>query len=106
MSKTKTIKKYTKGGKVIASGGFGCVFNPPLRCKGKQRQKNKVSKLMTGRHVLSEYNEINQIKKILETIPNYKDYFLVDDISICEPEKLDSEDLKDFKKNCASKKRY
>jgi hypothetical protein len=102
MSKTKTIKKYTKGGKVIASGGFGCVFNPPLRCKGKQRQKNKVSKLMTERHVLSEYNEINQIKKILETIPNYKDYFLVDDISICEPEKLDSEDLKDFKKKCTA----
>jgi hypothetical protein len=102
MSKTKTIKKYTKGGKVIASGGFGCVFNPPLRCKGKERQKNKVSKLMTERHVLSEYNEINQIKKILETIPNYKDYFLVDDISICEPEKLDSEDLKDFKKKCTA----
>ena len=22
-----------KGGKVIASGGFGCVFKPSLKCK-------------------------------------------------------------------------
>ena len=23
------------GGKVIGSGGFGCVFRPALKCKGK-----------------------------------------------------------------------
>jgi hypothetical protein len=32
----------TKGGKVIASGGFGCVFSPALKCKGSRtRSKNK-----------------------------------------------------------------
>ena len=93
---------YITGGKVIASGGFGCVFDPPLRCKGKQREKNKVSKLMIERHVVSEYNEIEQIKKVLKNIPNYENYYLVDDFSICEPEKLDSEDLKNFKKKCSA----
>jgi serine/threonine protein kinase len=100
--KNRKRKKYIKGGKVIASGGFGCVFDPPLRCKGKQRDKNKVSKLMIERHVLSEFNEIEKIKKILNKIPNYSDYFLVDDFSICDPEKLDSEDLTNFKKKCSA----
>ena len=100
--KNRKRKKYIKGGKVIASGGFGCVFDPPLRCKGKQRDKNKVSKLMIERHVLSEFNEIEQIKKVLRKIPNYKNYFLVDDFSVCEPEKLDSEDLTNFKKKCSA----
>ena len=95
-------KKYIKGGKVIASGGFGCVFDPPLRCKGKQRVKNMVSKLMIERYVESEYNEIQKIKKNLEKIPNYQDYFLVDNFSICEPEKLDAEDFKNFKKKCSA----
>jgi serine/threonine protein kinase len=100
--KNRKRKKYIKGGKVIASGGFGCVFDPPLRCKGKQREKNKVSKLMIERHVLSEFNEIEQIKKVLKKIPNYSNYFLVDDFSICDPEKLDSEDLTNFKKKCSA----
>jgi hypothetical protein len=100
--KNRKRKKYIKGGKVIASGGFGCVFDPPLRCKGKQREKNKVSKLMIERHVLSEFNEIEQIKKVLKKIPNYSNYFLVDDFSVCEPEKLDSEDLTNFKKKCSA----
>ena len=100
--KNRKRKKYITGGKVIASGGFGCVFDPPLRCKGKQRDKNKVSKLMIERHVLSEFNEIEQIKKVLKKIPNYNNYFLVDDFSICDPEKLDSEDLTNFKKKCSA----
>jgi serine/threonine protein kinase len=98
-----TRKKYiTKGGKVIASGGFGCVFDPALRCKGKKRVKNNVSKLMIERHVLSEFNEIEQIKKVLRNVPNYQDYYLIKDFSICEPEKLNAEDLKNFKKKCSA----
>ena len=26
-----------KGGKVIGAGTFGCVFNPPLKCKDNNR---------------------------------------------------------------------
>lgn len=99
---TKTRKKGIKGGRVIASGGFGCVFDPPLKCQGEQREKNMVSKLMTKQHILSEYNEIKEIKEKLEKIPNYKEYFLVDDISICNPDKLVGEDLKDFEKKCTA----
>ena len=48
------------GGKVIASGGYGCVFMEALKCKGSsKRQRGKISKLMTIKHSESEYDEIN-----------------------------------------------
>jgi hypothetical protein len=34
--KNKNKKKISKGGKVLASGGFGCVFTPALRCENKK----------------------------------------------------------------------
>ena len=40
--------KIEKGGKVLASGGYGCVFTPALKCEGaKKRETGKISKLMT-----------------------------------------------------------
>ena len=88
-----------KGGKTIASGGFGCVFRPSLKCKlARVREPNKISKLMTSKHALSEYNEVLLLKNILNKIPNYKKYFIIDGFTICEPDKLTLSDLSDFKK--------
>lgn len=88
-----------KGGRVLASGGFGCVFTPALKCEGTtRREKNKVSKLMIEKYAIQEYEEINKYKKILETIPNNEDYFLLYDISICRPSKLAVSDIQNFKK--------
>ena len=94
--------KYKIGGKVIASGGFGCVFSPSLKCKGKKREKNKISKVMTKKHAVAEYNEIMNIKQKVRDIPDYKEYFLVDNFSLCEPEKLSPSDLENFKKKCTA----
>ena len=71
MKTRKHKQKYKKGGKalatggkVIASGGFGCVFSPALKCQGsKSRGKNRISKLLTKKHALEEYNEIQIFKK-------------------------------------------
>jgi serine/threonine protein kinase len=99
-------KNNKEGGKVLASGGFGCVFTPALKCEGStKREKNKVSKLMTEKHALKEYDEINNFKQLLEGIPNYKDYFLIYDISICKPSKLTTQDLQNFKKCTALPKK-
>ena len=99
----KTLRKKKNGGKVLASGGFGCVFTPALRCeKTKTRKRNGVSKLMTNKHAIKEYNEIVQIKEKLKTIKKYGDYFLVNDISICKPAKLTDSDLIDFTKKCTA----
>lgn len=101
----KTKKKYrnNKGGKVIASGGYGCVFNPALKCEGSsKRESNKISKLMTERHATEEYEEINQIKSKLDSIRNYEDYFLIYDSTLCRPAKLTSTDLTSFSQKCTA----
>ena len=92
-----------KGGKVIASGGFGCVFSPALKCKGtRTRSKNKITKLLTKKHALEEYNEIKIIKQKLNKIPNYLNYFLLNSFNICQPEKLTKSDIVSFKKKCSA----
>lgn len=98
-------EKYKKkGGKVIASGGFGCVFFPALKCKNNKTRKNKaISKLMTIKHADKEYAEIVSIKTKLKNIPDYKRFFLVYDIDEpCEPNELTQEDLIQFKEKCTA----
>jgi len=90
-----------KGGNVLASGGFGCVFSPALKCEGSSTiEKGKISKLMTEKHATEEYNEINSIREQLKDIPDYEDYYLVNDLTLCKPAKLNKSDLKDFTKKC------
>lgn len=99
----KTKKNKKTGGKVIASGGYGCVFNPGLKCKGSStREKNKISKLMTEKHAIQEYEEINNIKEKLNSIPNYGDYFLIKDITLCKPDKLTASDLLSYSNKCTA----
>lgn len=93
-----------QGGKVIASGGFGCVFDPALKCMDNKKNvsdpEKYVSKLMLKDDAEYEYNEINKIRTILKKIPNYKKYFLLDDIHICQPNKLNKDDLHNYNKKC------
>jgi len=97
------IIKRKKGGKVIASGGFGCVFSPALLCnKTKKRRKNYISKLLGTKYAYEEYNEINDIRSKLQYIANYENYFMLQDISICKPAKLSKRDLSMFNKNCSA----
>ena len=97
------MKKNNKGGKVIASGGFGCVFNPALKCQGTtKREKNKISKLMVERHALKEYEEILSIREKLKSLLDYEDYFLVNGSNICKPAKLTKNDLTSFKEKCSA----
>ena len=99
-----TINK--KGGKAIASGGFGCVFSPALKCKGsKKKESGKITKLMTKEHALKEYKEINEIREKLKNLKDYKNYFLLDDLTLCKPEKLTNNDLKDYNTKCKSLKK-
>jgi serine/threonine protein kinase len=98
---TNSKSKNKKGGKVLASGGFGCVFRPALRCaKSTTRKRGQVSKLMTAKHATKEYDEITQFKELLHTIHNYSDYFLLDDITMCKPSELTQSDLTNFKQKC------
>lgn len=100
--RNKTLKKF-KGGKVLSSGGFGCIFQPALKCKtAKNRKDDSVSKLMKKKYAVKEYDEIKRYLPLLEKIPNYKNYFLANDVSICDPDDLDDDDLENFDKKCSA----
>ena len=124
MIENNNKNKNIRGGKIVGSGGYGCVFYPALKCK-KNKNKNKgllleegeiasssssstssssgnkntekISKLMSKKNALEEYDDVKGFQKILNSIPNYQDYFLITGFDVCEPEKLNMEDLTDFK---------
>ena len=96
--------KEKVGGEVIGSGGFGCVFQPALKCKGRTGTRKltngHISKLLVLKDAKEEYQYIVFYKKILKSIPNYSDYFLINDFSLCEPEPLTKEDLVRYSEEC------
>ena len=90
-----------KAGAPIASGGFGCVFRPPLQCEDPKLTKTEgVSKLMYYDYADSEMSEIERVKPIIEKIPNYNKYFLINDINFCEPAPLSDKDRERFDTVC------
>jgi hypothetical protein len=103
--------KNTSGGNALTSGGFGCFFKPALKCKntkfnsGFGSGSDLVTKLMIKKYALDEYKQIQMFKSILEHIPNYQNYFLVNGFSKCEPAQLTNDDLKDFDENCSALKK-
>lgn len=98
------------GGKIINSGGFGCIFLPEIICKNKTKNKHnktkKISKMMLNRHASDEYNQIMKIKQIVKKIPNYADYFVIKDINICKIKKLSNEDLDKYQEKCSALQKY
>ena len=81
-----------KGGKLLSEGGFGCVFNPSMKCDGTSDSEKHVSKIQ--RYDNSAKNEIT-IGKILSNIPEYRNHF-APVISHCN---IDIGQIKDKDKN-------
>jgi len=96
-----------RGGKAIASGGFGCIFKPALKCKTRKHKAVDVgiTKLMKIKHARAEFKEIQLLKKQLMNIPDYGKYFLLDGFSLCEPKSLTRDDLENFDKKCKAMKK-
>lgn len=92
-----------KGGIPKASGTYGCVFSPALKCSHKKEiAKKSVSKLMFTKYAQMEYDEIIKFIKILKSIKNYQDFFLIDNIEYCSPDKIKESDLKNFNTICSN----
>ena len=113
-NKKRTLKKrtykrgtykrgtYKKGGRPIKSGSYGCVFKPVLKCdKNKSAElENGISKLMDEDAAQIEFDTIVEVQTHIKGIPNNNDYFLVNDIKMCAPEKLSPADLNEFDTVC------
>lgn len=84
------------GGKVIGAGGFGCVFYPALTCKNKKKRYNGISKLSFKNEIRKEEKLNNRIKPIIVQIKNYNNYFLINNIYACKPNKLTIDDLEKY----------
>ena len=61
------------GGKLLAEGGYGCVFTPGINCDGSvMKSKKYVSKIQ--RYDSSALNEI-KIGKIIQQLSGFEDHF-------------------------------
>jgi len=101
--------RKTKGGNALASGGYGCIFSPALKCANSKHGNGmqQVSKLMLTDYAELEYNEAKNLKKILSVVPDNEKYFLLHDITMCKPDIIPPEDLDNFTNKCTSlQKRY
>lgn len=93
-------------GEAIAAGGFGCVFRPPIKCRDPLlnralETKPYITKLMRKSDAKSEMAENVRILSIVKDIPNYKQYFLLDDIFECSDfGPLTASDKTDFDTTC------
>lgn len=70
------------GGKVIGTGTYSCIFDPPLRCKthSKQPKGHVITKLILEDEADTEWS----ISKRISKIPLWRNYFSVSE-SICKP---------------------
>jgi serine/threonine protein kinase len=101
--KKKNINSIYDGGAAFTKGGFGCLFKPALNCKNSELNMppNYVSKLIEANHGRREYTYIYNIKKRLQHLPaNVRKYFLLDNISMCEPKPLSEEDKVKIEEVC------
>ena len=71
------INGEINGGKAIDSGGFGCIFSPPLKCMNSVGSENNnfISKLMLNNDSDDEHNLIKKFQQKLKSIPNYEKYW-------------------------------
>lgn len=74
--------------KLIGSGGFGCVYQPAIKCKNTEKTKKNVSKLMLIDDALDEYYKNELIKGELKKIKKYNQYFIFVAI-LCDSKKLE-----------------
>lgn len=97
----RNYKTRKRGGKAVNAGGYGCIFKPALRCKGRNRPgRGSVSKLMTKATAEKEMRMIERMAARISKIPNYQDYFMIDGIVACQPDRLTRSDLVGFAKTC------
>ena len=73
------------GGKLLGYGAYGCVFMPPLLCKGERKPlgPSVVSKIGVGEDLSKD---LSKLKFIAENIPEADKYFIVTkDRQLCTP---------------------
>ena len=101
----KNNRRNKSGGEALASGGFGCIFKPALKCKNKKERVEGVSKMSIEQHGKQEMDEIDKIKVKLNKVKNHQKYYLLN-MELCNPDKLTEDDMINFDNKCYALTRY
>lgn len=73
---------------LLDTGGYSCVYYPPLQCVNKKVTKKYISKLQDVSDNDHEMSIIQKVKEdISPIITNYKDFFVLD-AYLCQPSKI------------------
>lgn len=73
------------GGDFINQGAYGCIFNPPLTCKGEKKPKKDSKKLGKFTEISDLKNEIS-VWKLLSQFPESKKYVILPEMNtLCKP---------------------
>ena len=89
-----------KGGLPFNRGGYGCIFKPALRCKNNNKRTDGVSKLLEKRFAEMEFTHVQKIRQQLKHLTFLGKYFLLNNITMCEPAPLTPDDMKGFDEYC------
>ena len=84
IQKNTTKRRKKTGGKAIAAGGFGCVFDPAIPCNFSKTIKKitpktsepLVTKMLFSADAYDEAKEAERIYKAVKSIPKNQNYFL------------------------------
>lgn len=100
------MKSRNNAGMAIASGGYGCVFRPPINSTKYQSKIDSIpyiTKLLKNDEAMDEMVEVYKVLPIIKKIKGYKAFFLMDDIFLANPGEfgpLTPEDMIDFDSKC------
>lgn len=85
-----------EGGKLLTQGAYGCIFDKPLKCRGKP-QKGIRKGIAKVTETIDAKQELDIAKRLRET-PLSKNYFVLASPESCQPlieEKQTEKDLQD-----------
>jgi len=99
---SKSNSRSKLGGAAIAAGGYGCVFKPALQCKSSVSKSGDVTKVLMTKYANDEMLEISKVRAIVSKIPNYNDYFLGLDATMCQLNNLSVSDKVGFDTKCGN----
>jgi len=95
------------GGKLIGKGAYGCIFSPPLVCRGDKKPKHG-----WGSRKLGKMTEVSDIKneiiaaKVLGRFPEAKKYCILPELdTLCKPAAISVQREKDLK-DCDALEKY
>ena len=102
------VNNNQRGGKFLGKGTYGCVYNPPIPCKGTDERDSTdyVSKVMTKKEASNEMVEANIIREI-DPKSNFALYGLkqCDIVSVTKSDENCLKDCTHLKKNAGKQKK-